>query len=155
MRFVRHESPAAETPPPSDMLPQQRGKPPLSPHESAPWRPDQGVAAWRASNVNGTREELYLPGIQKTAAMSVIIRLQNLPWSANALDIRNYFRGLSIPEGGVHIVGGELGDAFIAFSSAALQQLYSHRLAYIFYVTSELTSMPKVLCNNCEVHPET
>ncbi|XP_047999117.1 uncharacterized protein LOC125236376 [Leguminivora glycinivorella] len=49
--------------------------------------------------------------------MSVIIRLQNLPWSANALDIRNYFRGLSIPEGGVHIVGGELGDAFIAFST--------------------------------------
>ncbi|XP_044734631.1 uncharacterized protein LOC123296960 [Chrysoperla carnea] len=49
--------------------------------------------------------------------MSVIIRLQNLPWSANALDIRQYFRGLSIPEGGVHIVGGELGDAFIAFST--------------------------------------
>uniref|UniRef100_A0A1B6FH00 RRM domain-containing protein n=2 Tax=Cuerna arida TaxID=1464854 RepID=A0A1B6FH00_9HEMI len=49
--------------------------------------------------------------------MSVIIRLQNLPWSANALDIRHYFHGLSIPEGGVHIVGGELGDAFIAFST--------------------------------------
>lgn len=47
--------------------------------------------------------------------MSVIIRLQNLPWSANALDIRQFFNGLSIPEGGVHIVGGELGDAFIAF----------------------------------------
>ncbi|KAG5886848.1 RNA-binding protein 12, partial [Gonioctena quinquepunctata] len=49
--------------------------------------------------------------------MSVIIRLQNLPWSANALDIRQYFSGLSIPEGGVHIVGGEQGDAFIAFST--------------------------------------
>ncbi|KAJ8985112.1 hypothetical protein NQ317_012762 [Molorchus minor] len=49
--------------------------------------------------------------------MSVIIRLQNLPWSANALDIRQYFHGLSIPEGGVHIVGGEQGDAFIAFST--------------------------------------
>ncbi|XP_065358964.1 putative uncharacterized protein DDB_G0282133 [Calliphora vicina] len=49
--------------------------------------------------------------------MSVIIRLQNLPWSANALDIRQFFRGLSIPEGGVHIVGGEMGDAFIAFST--------------------------------------
>ncbi|CAH2052762.1 unnamed protein product, partial [Iphiclides podalirius] len=52
-----------------------------------------------------------------SSKMSVIIRLQNLPWSANALDIRNFFRGLSIPEGGVHIVGGELGDAFIAFST--------------------------------------
>uniref|UniRef100_A0A1B6MJ61 RRM domain-containing protein n=1 Tax=Graphocephala atropunctata TaxID=36148 RepID=A0A1B6MJ61_9HEMI len=49
--------------------------------------------------------------------MSVIIRLQNLPWSANAQDIRQYFHGLSIPEGGVHIVGGEQGDAFIAFST--------------------------------------
>ncbi len=48
-------------------------------------------------------------------SMNVIIRLQNLPWAANALDIRNYFKGLSIPEGGVHIVGGENGDAFIAF----------------------------------------
>lgn len=47
--------------------------------------------------------------------MNVIIRLQNLPWSANASDIRQFFRGLQIPEGGVHIVGGEDGDAFIAF----------------------------------------
>lgn len=47
--------------------------------------------------------------------MSVIIRLQNLPWTANARDIRNFFSGLAIPEGGVHIIGGEMGDAFIAF----------------------------------------
>lgn len=52
--------------------------------------------------------------------MSVIIRLQNLPWSANALDIREFFKGLQIPEGGVHIVGGELGDAFIAFGYVVL-----------------------------------
>ncbi|KAK2164607.1 hypothetical protein LSH36_61g06028 [Paralvinella palmiformis] len=49
--------------------------------------------------------------------MTVIIRLQNLPWAANALDIRQFFQGLSIPDGGVHIVGGEKGDAFIAFST--------------------------------------
>jgi len=49
--------------------------------------------------------------------MSVIIRLQNLPWNANAIDIRRFFQGLSIPDGGVHIVGGEKGDAFIAFST--------------------------------------
>lgn len=49
--------------------------------------------------------------------MSIIIRLQNLPWSASSLDIRRYFTGLSIPDGGVHIVGGEKGDAFIAFAS--------------------------------------
>ena len=49
--------------------------------------------------------------------MSVIIRLQNLPWTANALDIRRFFNGLHIPDGGVHIVGGEKGDAFIAFAT--------------------------------------
>lgn len=49
--------------------------------------------------------------------MSVIIRLQNLPWNANALDIRQFFYGLSIPDGGVHIIGGDKGDAFIAFST--------------------------------------
>lgn len=48
--------------------------------------------------------------------MSFIIRLQNLPWSANATDIRQFFKGLGIPDGGVHIVGGENGDAFIAFA---------------------------------------
>ena len=49
--------------------------------------------------------------------MSVIIRLQNLSWNAHALDIRQFFKGMSIPDGGVHIVGGDLGDAFIAFST--------------------------------------
>ena len=49
--------------------------------------------------------------------MSVIIRLQKLPWTANATNIRRFFYGMSIPDGGVHIIGGELGDAFIAFSS--------------------------------------
>ncbi len=48
---------------------------------------------------------------------SVIIRLQNLPMSANASNIRRFFAGLNIPEGGVHIVGGEKGDAFIAFAT--------------------------------------
>lgn len=49
--------------------------------------------------------------------MSVIIRLQNLPLTASSIDIRNFFHGLSIPDGGVHIVGGPEGDAFIAFST--------------------------------------
>lgn len=49
--------------------------------------------------------------------MSIIIRMQNLPWAANSLDIRRFFQGLGIPEGGVHIVGGDKGDAFIAFST--------------------------------------
>lgn len=46
---------------------------------------------------------------------SVIIRLQNLSWSANATDVRQYFQGLSIPNGGVYIVGGEKAEAFVKF----------------------------------------
>ncbi|CAF0793832.1 unnamed protein product [Didymodactylos carnosus] len=49
--------------------------------------------------------------------MSFIIRLQNLAWEARSQDIRKYFVGLQIPDGGVHIVGGDRGDAFIAFQS--------------------------------------
>ncbi|XP_061189754.1 zinc finger CCCH domain-containing protein 13-like [Saccostrea echinata] len=49
--------------------------------------------------------------------MSVIIRLQGLPWSSSASSIRQFFKGLNIPPGGVHIIGGEKGDAFIAFST--------------------------------------
>jgi hypothetical protein len=48
-------------------------------------------------------------------ANSVIIRLQNLSVHAVARDVRQFFQGLAIPDGGVHIVGGEHGDAFIAF----------------------------------------
>ncbi|CAK9296873.1 unnamed protein product [Gordionus sp. m RMFG-2023] len=49
--------------------------------------------------------------------MAVIIRLQNLPLAADSLDIREFFKGLKIPEGGVHIVGGDNGDAFIGFAT--------------------------------------
>jgi RNA recognition motif-containing protein len=48
---------------------------------------------------------------------TIIIRLQNLPLSAKAADIREFFSGLKIPEGQVNIVGGPEGDAFIGFAS--------------------------------------
>ena len=49
--------------------------------------------------------------------MTLIIRLDNLPWRASSLDIRQYFSDLNIPDGGVHIIGGEKGTAFIAFAT--------------------------------------
>ena len=45
------------------------------------------------------------------------MRLQNLPWSASAPDVRNFFSGLTIPNGGVKIIGGDEGDCFVAFNS--------------------------------------
>lgn len=51
------------------------------------------------------------------SSSNIIIRLQNLPIEARALDIRRFFSGLNIPDGGVHVAGGEKGDAFINFSS--------------------------------------
>ncbi|KAL0978828.1 hypothetical protein UPYG_G00176240 [Umbra pygmaea] len=49
--------------------------------------------------------------------MAVVIRLQGLPIVAGTMDIRHFFSGLTIPDGGVHIVGGEHGEAFIVFAT--------------------------------------
>lgn len=49
--------------------------------------------------------------------MAVVIRLQGLRITAGSEDIRNFFTGLRIPDGGVHIVGGELEEAFMIFAS--------------------------------------
>nr|CAB3265465.1 swan [Phallusia mammillata] len=50
-------------------------------------------------------------------ATGVVIRLRNLPLVAGTIDIRQFFGGLRIPDGGVHIIGGEEGTAFILFST--------------------------------------
>ncbi|XP_056619287.1 RNA binding motif protein 12Bb [Triplophysa dalaica] len=49
--------------------------------------------------------------------MAVVIRLQGLRTTAGSEDIRNFFTGLKIPDGGVHIIGGELDEAFMIFAS--------------------------------------
>ncbi|KAF3691865.1 RNA-binding protein 12B RNA-binding motif protein 12B [Channa argus] len=49
--------------------------------------------------------------------MAVVIRLQGLRISAGSEDIRKFFTGLKIPDGGVHIIGGERDEAFIIFAS--------------------------------------
>ncbi|XP_029958382.1 RNA binding motif protein 12Bb [Salarias fasciatus] len=49
--------------------------------------------------------------------MAVVIRLQGLRVTAGSEDIRKFFTGLKIPDGGVHIIGGEKEEAFIIFAS--------------------------------------
>ncbi|NP_001364402.1 RNA binding motif protein 12B-like [Xenopus laevis] len=49
--------------------------------------------------------------------MAVVIRLQGLPVVAGSTDIRHFFSGLHIPDGGVHITGGKHGEAFIIFAT--------------------------------------
>ncbi|XP_041845204.1 RNA binding motif protein 12Bb [Melanotaenia boesemani] len=49
--------------------------------------------------------------------MAVVIRLQGLEVTAGSEEIRKFFTGLKIPDGGVHIFGGELEEAFIIFAS--------------------------------------
>ncbi|XP_077455082.1 RNA binding motif protein 12Bb [Stigmatopora argus] len=49
--------------------------------------------------------------------MAVVIRLQGLRITAGSQDIRKFFTGLKIPDGGVHIIGGEREEAFIIFAS--------------------------------------
>lgn len=65
---------------------------------------------------------LYVPLLSAGAVvcesiMAVVIRLQGLRITAGSEDIRNFFTGLRIPDGGVHIIGGELEEAFIIFAS--------------------------------------
>ncbi|MEQ2252106.1 hypothetical protein ILYODFUR_018317 [Ilyodon furcidens] len=49
--------------------------------------------------------------------MAVVIRLQGLSVTAGSADVRKFFTGLRIPDGGVHIIGGDLDEAFIIFAS--------------------------------------
>ncbi|XP_008283890.1 RNA binding motif protein 12Bb [Stegastes partitus] len=49
--------------------------------------------------------------------MAVVIRLQGLRVTAGTEDIRRFFTGLKIPDGGVHIIGGDREEAFIIFAS--------------------------------------
>ncbi|KAM4857764.1 LOW QUALITY PROTEIN: RNA-binding protein 12-like [Urocitellus parryii] len=49
--------------------------------------------------------------------MAEVTRLQGLSIVAGTMDIHHFFSGLTIPDGGVHIVGGELDEAFIVFAT--------------------------------------
>ncbi|XP_072316773.1 RNA binding motif protein 12Ba [Eucyclogobius newberryi] len=49
--------------------------------------------------------------------MSTILQLRGLDTKAGAEDIRSFFGRIHIPEGGVFIIGGPLGEAFIAFNT--------------------------------------
>lgn len=49
--------------------------------------------------------------------MVTILRLRGLDTKASAEDVRRFFGDFAIPDGGVFIVGGAFGEAFIAFHS--------------------------------------
>lgn len=66
---------------------------------------------------------LFVLSSLSQADMAVVLRLQGLNIEAGPEDIRRFFHGLPIPEGGVHITGGKMGEAFIIFSSKRAGQL--------------------------------
>lgn len=57
----------------------------------------------------------------------VVLRLVGLTDEAESEDIREFFHGLRIPQGAVHIIGGKLGEAFILFTSERDGQLAMRR----------------------------
>lgn len=59
--------------------------------------------------------------------MVIVLRLEGLTNEAESEDIREFFRGLWIPQGAVHIIGGKLGEAFILFTSEKDGQLAINR----------------------------
>lgn len=74
----------------------------------------------------------------------VVLRLQGLNTEAGPEDIRSFFHGLHIPTGGVHILGGEMGEAFIIFNSEKEGQLamrYSGKLLRGSSITLHISSL--------------
>ncbi|KAL7840508.1 hypothetical protein AOLI_G00258310 [Acnodon oligacanthus] len=59
--------------------------------------------------------------------MVTVRRLLGLNAEAGSEDIRAFFHGLHIPEGGVHIIGGRRGEAFIIFTTEKDGQLAMER----------------------------
>ncbi|KAG5271893.1 hypothetical protein AALO_G00185300 [Alosa alosa] len=75
--------------------------------------------------------------------MAIVLRLQGLTFEAEADDIREFFHGLWIPQGAVHITGGDLGEAFIIFSSEQDGQLAMRRSGNVLkgsHVTLHISS---------------
>lgn len=79
--------------------------------------------------------------------MAIIIRLQGLDKKAGSEDIRMFFKCLQIPDGGVYIVGGSLGEAFIAFTTERDGQLamrYSGKILKGSKVTLHISNMEEL-----------
>lgn len=77
----------------------------------------------------------------------VVLRLQGLNTEAGSEDIRRFFHGLHIPEGGVHIIGGAMGEAFIIFNTEREGQLamrYSGRLLRGSSISLHISSLPEL-----------
>ncbi|XP_012704766.2 RNA binding motif protein 12Ba [Fundulus heteroclitus] len=79
--------------------------------------------------------------------MTTILRLEGLDVNAGTKDIRGFFEALHIPDGGVYIVGGSLGEAFIAFGTESEAQLALQRSGNLLkgsMVTLHLSSMEEM-----------
>ncbi|XP_068425705.1 RNA binding motif protein 12Ba [Clinocottus analis] len=79
--------------------------------------------------------------------MTIILRLQGLDVKAGTKDIRTFFEGLHIPDGGVYIVGGRLREAFIAFTTernAQLAMRYTDRFLKGSKVILQISSMAEL-----------
>ncbi|XP_055066493.2 RNA binding motif protein 12Ba [Misgurnus anguillicaudatus] len=73
------------------------------------------------------RDKPTIPLFERRIMTIVVLRLQGLNTEAGSEDIRRFFHGLHIPEGGVHITGGEMGEAFIIFKTEGEAQQAMHR----------------------------
>ncbi|KAL7835672.1 hypothetical protein SRHO_G00280190 [Serrasalmus rhombeus] len=79
------------------------------------------------SRLSRKRESRYHVFSEAVPAMVTVRRLLGLNAEAGSEDIRAFFHGLHIPEGGVHIIGGRRGEAFIIFTTEKDGQLAMER----------------------------
>lgn len=79
--------------------------------------------------------------------MTVILGLQGLDVKAGAEEIREFFKCLHIPDGGVYILGGSLSEAFIAFTTerdALCAMQYNGHLLKGSKVTLHISTMEEL-----------
>lgn len=79
--------------------------------------------------------------------MTTILRLEGLNAKAGIKDIRHFFVSLDIPNGGVYILGGKLGEAFIAFKCERDAQLAMFRTGDLLKgskVTLQISNMAEM-----------
>uniref|UniRef100_A0A3B5MXF9 RNA binding motif protein 12Ba n=1 Tax=Xiphophorus couchianus TaxID=32473 RepID=A0A3B5MXF9_9TELE len=79
--------------------------------------------------------------------LGTILRLEGLDVKAGTEDIRTFFQSLHIPDGGVYIMGGHLGEAFISFTTVSDAQaalLRSGNFLKGSMVTLHISSMEEI-----------
>ncbi|XP_075069904.1 RNA-binding protein 12B-like [Mixophyes fleayi] len=81
--------------------------------------------------------------------MGLLVRIEGLPDDVGSNDILNFFSGLEVAPGGLYIVGGELGEAYIEFACV------EHAYCALARAGGLIKDSPIKLSRSCESYLQT